>query len=106
MKRLKDIALYLFSVVGIMFISYLLIGGYLKKRSLNNNLRYSEAIIIGHFYTIRYTNYLNYTFVVDEKEYQGSGRYYPATDTFSVGDTILVVYDKTNPSNNKPSRDK
>jgi hypothetical protein len=78
----------------------------LKNRSLENNLMISKAVIIDRFYTIRYTDYFSYKFIVDEKEYHGSGKHYPATDTFLIGDTILVVYDGTNPDNNKPGRDR
>lgn len=105
MKNLKDIVLWLFSIICGIFLAYLLIGGIIKKRSLDKNLEYSKAIVIDHFYTIRYTDYFSYKFSVGEKEYQGSGRHYPASDTLVVGDTILVVYDRANPNNNKPWRD-
>ncbi len=36
--------------------------------------------------------------------YQGEGKPYPRYDTLSVGDTIAVVYDKTDPDNNIPER--
>ena len=105
MKNLKDTILWLFSIICGIFLAYLLIGGIIKQRSLDKNLEYSKAIVIDHFYTVRYTDYFGYEFFVEEKKYQGSGKHYPASDTLSVGDTITVVYDKTNPDNNRPERD-
>ena len=105
MKNLKDTILWLFSIICGIFLAYLLIGGIIKQRSLDKNLEYSKAIVIDHFYTVRYTDYFSYEFFVEEKKYQGSGKHYPASDTLPVGDTITVVYDKTNPDNNRPERD-
>jgi len=105
MKNLKDPILWLFSIICVIFLAYLLIGGIIKKQSLDKNLEYSKAIVIDHFFTIRYTDYFSYEFFVEDKKYQGSGEYYPKSDTLSVGDTITVVYDKTNPDNNRPERE-
>jgi len=104
-KNLKETVLWLFSIICGIFLTYLLIGGIIKKRSLDKNLEYSKAIITDHFYTIRYTDYLPIVELLEEKKYQGIGKHYPASDTLSVGDTITVVYDKTNPDNNRPERD-
>ncbi len=105
MKKLKDTILWIFSIICGIFLAYLVIGGIIKKQSLDENLEYSKAVVVDHFYTVRYTNYFSYEFFVEEKKYQGSGKHYPASDTLSVGDTITVVYDKTNPDNNRPERD-
>jgi len=102
MKNIKDNILWLFTIICWVFLAYLLIGGIIKKQSLDKNLEYSKAIVIDHFFTIRYTDYFSYEFFVGDKKYQGSGNYYPKSDALSVGDTIIVVYDKTNPDNNKP----
>jgi hypothetical protein len=101
----KDIILNLFSIIVMMFIAYLLIGGYIKKKSLDSNLGFTDAVVIDNFYSIRTENYFTYKFSMNEKLYQGSGKHYPKSDTLLVGDTILIVYDKTNPDNNKPYRD-
>lgn len=103
MKKLKDSILWLICIICGIFLTYLLIGGIIKKQSLDKNFEYSKAIVIDHFYTIRYTDYFSYEFFVEDKKYQGSGNYYPKRDTLSVGDTITVVYDKTNPDNNRPA---
>jgi hypothetical protein len=101
----KDIILWLFSAVLIIFIAYILIGGIHKKKSLDSNMEYYKAVISG-FSTgpgLRY--YLDYEFNLGSNLYQGSGKHYPKSDTLSVGDTIFIVYDKTNPNNNRPYRD-
>lgn len=105
MKNIKDAILWLFSIICGVFLTYLLIGGIIKKQSLDKNLEYSKAIVIDHFFTIKYTDYFSYEFFVEDKTYQGSGKYYPKSGALSVGDTIIVVYDKTKPDNNIPERD-
>lgn len=105
MKNLKYPILWLISITCGIFLAYLLIGGIIKKRSLDKNLKYSKAIVIDHFFTVRHTDYFSYEFFVEEKKYQGSGKHYPTGYALSVGDTITVVYDKTNPDNNRPERD-
>jgi hypothetical protein len=101
----KDIILYLFSSILFVFIIILGINGWGKKSSLNKNLEFTEAIVIDHFFSIRTEHYFSYEFYVNEKLHPGRGKHYPKSDAFSVGDTILIVYDKTNPDNNKPYRD-
>ena len=105
MKKLKDTILWILSIICGIFLAYLVIGGIIQKQSLDENLENSKAVVVDHFYTVRYTNFFSYDFFVEEKKYQGSGKHYPASDTLSVGDTITVVYDKTNPDNNRPERD-
>lgn len=102
---IKDIILGTFSVIGMSFVLFLLIAGYFKRRSLDKNLEFSKAVIIDDFKTIKNTQYLGYKFMIKDKEYHGSGRYYPDTDTFAVGDTIVIFYDRTNPDNNTTWRD-
>ena len=57
MKKNKYYISYSFGIVAILFISYLVIGGFIKKQSLGRNIEYAKAIIIDHFYTIRYTDF-------------------------------------------------
>ncbi len=86
------------------FIAYLLIGGSLKQRSLKMHKKETIAVIY-EFISIRYTDYFRYEFVIDSKLYKGSGYHYKNIDKVSVGDSICIVYDKTNPNNNKSCRD-
>lgn len=78
---------------------------YIKDQSLDENLEYSNAVIVKFYLGMRARHRLDYKFFVEKKEYTGSGTYYPTSDTFSVGDTIVIVYDKTNPDNNMSERD-
>lgn len=101
---LKNKILYLVSFVIFLFIIYLIIGGFLKKKSLKDNIEYTNAAVI-EFTQIRYTKLFRYVFCIDGKTHYGSGRYYPESDNISVGDSILIVFDKTNPENSKAARD-
>jgi hypothetical protein len=38
-------------------------------------------------------------------EYKGFGRWYRRSDTLSVGDTIIIIYNKKNPSHSVAKRD-
>ncbi len=105
MKNLKDSILWLIIIICGGILAYVLIGGIIKKQSLDKNLECSKAIVIDHFYSIRYNDFFSYEFFVGDNKYQGRGKYYPKSDALSVGDTIIVVYDKTNPDNNIPERD-
>ena len=77
----------------------------IKKRSLYRNAEITNAVVIDHFYTIRYTDYYSYEFVVDNEEYQGSGHYDKDYPTVSVGDMIAVVYNRKKPKHNQPKRE-
>lgn len=100
----KDKILYLFSFVTLLIVLYLLVGGFLKKKSLENKIEYTNAAIT-EFTQIRYAKFFRYVFCINGKTYYGSGRYYPDSDSISVGDSILIIFDKTNPENNKAARD-
>ena len=102
---MKDRIFYLFGIIGIVFVSYLIIGGMIKQWSLDRNLEFSTAIATGRFSSMRTSHSFYYNFIVNKKEYQGSGRYYPKSEIISAGDTVDVVYDRTNPDNNETYRD-
>lgn len=105
MKRRKEIIYYFIFIICFIFLVVLTVGGLLKQRSFRNNISFTKGIIIDSLYTIRYSKYFKYVFIVDNQEYQGSGHLYPAIDTISVGDTIIVGYDRAKPDNNKPLRE-
>lgn len=107
MKKLnpKDIFLILLTFIIMVSTFYILIGDIIRERSLNANLKYTNAVIVNFSSGPRLRYYVEYKFSVNNNEYQGSGKHYPNTDVFSINDTILVVYDKSNPNNNKPWRD-
>lgn len=104
-KSPKDAFLLFIIIISWAFFAYFLIGETLKTQSLYKNLKYTKAIVIDDFFGIRQTNYFRYEFCVDEKMYRGRGVYYPKQETISVGDTITIGYDKTNPDNSTFVRD-
>ena len=104
-SKILEILLWSFSAIGLLFLMWLLIGGIVIKRKLDNNLESTNAVVIDHFYSIRQTNYFSYNFYVDTVLYEGRGWYYPESDSFGVGDNIEVVYCSIDPSNNEPQRE-
>jgi hypothetical protein len=101
----KDIVGYLFSAILVLLMILLSVYGWGKRTSLKENLEFTETVISSFSSGPGGRYYLDYKFYVDEKLFQGSGKHYRRSDTLSIGDTILIVYDKTNPNNNKPYRD-
>ena len=97
-KKIYETMLWLGGIACWIFVFYLLIGTIHNKHSLDKNRVRSKAIV-DDFFSIRYTDFFGYHFWVDGKEYQGSGWYYPESDTLSVGDTVIIYYDSTNPNN-------
>lgn len=106
MKKLstQDKILWIITIVIILSTFFLFRSGFIKNQSLRENKECSQAIITDFSTGVRGRHYLEYKFFVDEKEYFGSGRYFPRTDMVYLGDTIPIVYDRTNPKNNKTLR--
>ena len=103
--KLKDVIAWSYIIGLWAILAYLIIGGLMKRQSLNKNWEYAEAVVMDHFFRIRYTHYFSYKFSVGENEYQGEGRYFSENDTISAGDTITVIYDRTDPNNSATLRD-
>jgi len=101
----KNIIPYLFSAVLFIFATYIIVGGFLKQLSLSKNGTFTEAVILDFRSGPRGSSYLDYNYFVNGIKLHGSGRHYPRSDTLSIGDTILIVFDKTNPVSSKPARD-
>jgi hypothetical protein len=85
--------------------SCLFIFDYRRTKSLKLNIEYADAVIYNLSIGMKANYYLYYKYVINDIKYQGNGRWYPKSDTLSIGDTILIVYDKSNPSFSKPERD-
>lgn len=94
----------LFAIICISTCSFLLYD-YSKLTSLKSNLEYAKAIITDISKGTKGRRYIDYIFFVNKKQYKGYGKHYLKSDTFLIGDTILIVYDKTNPGNNRTYRD-
>lgn len=104
-KMLKKILNYLIILVCVCSVLLVYSKANRKNYSLKVNITFSKAVIIKFSTGPRMRNYIDYKFIVNEKLYEGTGRYYPKDDVLSVGDSIMIVYDKTNPNNNKAMRD-
>lgn len=101
----KDTVYWGLNAIIFAFLLFIIIGGVVKNNSLSVNLNYTNAVITDFRSGPRLSNYFDYDFTIDGKRYQGSGEYYPKKESLSIGDSILIVYDGTNPDNNKPYRD-
>ena len=87
----------------ILVIVLLIIGliEYIDYNKLENNIEYTKAVIIDDFSTVKATDYFGYEFYVKGVKYKGSGTYKPKKNKIRVGDSIKIVYDKTDPDNNR-----
>ena len=101
----KNAVGWTFSAILFALVLYIAIGGIRKNKFLHGNREHTEAIIVDFYSGPRLSYYLGYEFFVEETKYQGSGNHYPKTDNLFVGDTIVIVYDKTKPDNNASIRD-
>ncbi|WP_291586313.1 DUF3592 domain-containing protein [Bacteroides sp.] len=101
----KDILLYSFSFILVIYFGYLIFVKVVERNSLDKNVEYVDAVIVDFSSGPRMRSYLDYKFFVKEKVYYGSGKHYSISDTLSIGDTVVVVYDRMNPNNNKTYRD-
>ena len=55
--------------------------------------------IITRLTTLGNVNYFDYAFKVDTVEYNGNAHYSPSKNKFVVGDTIFVIFQRSNPKN-------
>lgn len=102
-KRRKET---IYSVIAFFVVlAIFVVIGTIKKRSLYKNAEVTNAIVIDHFFRVRYEDYYSYKYVVDNKEYQGSGHYNSVFPTVSVGDTVVVIYNQKNPKQSQPKRE-
>lgn len=98
---MKKIIEYIILIVLSCFLAYLLIGAFIKEKSLHNNAENAIAVVIDSSQTVGTVNYFWYKFEVNNIEYLGSWKN-SIKNPFLAGDTILIVYDTTNPENNTP----
>lgn len=103
--KLKDIIAWSY-IIGLgALLAYIIIGGLIRRQSLNKNWAYAQAIVIDDFTSYKSTDYFRYTFSIGENVYKGSGTYDRDSEIVLVGDTVTVIYDKTDPENNMALRD-
>jgi hypothetical protein len=97
-KTIDKIIGYSILAIGICCLSIFMIKGYTENHDILENKEYNQAKIID-IYRIRYSDYCKYSFHVKASIYYGTGKYYAGYG--NIGDSIKIVYNKTNPSNNK-----
>ena len=100
-KTMKKIIEYTIVIALSCFLAYLYIGAFFKKKSLHDNAENAIAVVIDSSQTVGTVNYFWYKFEVNNIEYLGSWKN-SIKNPFLAGDTILIVYDTTNPENNTP----
>lgn len=104
-RKKNNIDIYV-SIAGVLLC--IIITSIIKK--CNDNTLYSNYAtanaVVSKIYTIRYTEHFQYIFTVNGKSFNGDDLYYSKTDCFSVGDTIAIIYNILDPSQNKPILDK
>lgn len=106
MKISKEyILIYFIAFIMAICIGYLVFEELEKISSLSKNKEHTNAIIVDFSIGVKLRRYIDYKFIINGKSYYGSGRHYPKNDIYSIGDSIIVIYDKTDPDNNKIWRD-
>ena len=104
MKK-EEIPFILIGAIFVTVLAYMLIIELKKQKSLELNWEYCDAVILNFVPGMRGRYSLEYIYFINETKYQGRGTHYPKSDTLSIGDTIVIVYDKTNPAYSKHERD-
>ena len=84
-------------------IAYLSAVDVKEMKSLTRHMGSCYATITGFSTGTKSKSYIDYQFCVEERVYKSHGRPRKG-DTFRIGDSLLVVYDSTNPENNMPKR--
>ena len=105
MIRKHELPFLFIAALFIILCVFLLYTDIQKEKSLRANFEYTHAVILSFSSGPRGRYYLDYNYFVNGIKYQGSGKHYPKSDILSIGDTIVVVFDKTNPVNSRPERD-
>lgn len=90
------------ALIGTAF--YIYESSYIPNKSLKNNKTSVRAIVLPKKARIKHAEYYFYEYSVDNKKYIGRGRYH-LNESVTVGDTIIIVYDKKNPDYSKTMND-
>ena len=72
-----------------------------KSSKIAENPAYTKGVV-NKLYKIRATPYYSYSYNVDQKTYEGRGKQYGEYESLQIGDTIIVYYQRSNPSNSEP----
>ncbi len=103
MKKLSklDKLVIILAIPIAIFIIYGIVIAFINKTSLSNNIEYTYAVVDSIHSSVRGRMRLHYDFLVKESQIRGTGTYYAKNIDVSIGDSIPVVYDNTNPENNQ-----
>ena len=71
-----------------------------KQRDLHKDSQSTKGVIVD-LYSVGNIYYFDYQFQVDTITYESSAHYSPRKNKFCVGDTVYIMYQKTNPNNNE-----
>lgn len=93
MARGNIISLIILGCVACFFV--------IRKTILVNRSVYTKGIIYKHSWSGKGHHYINYTFFTNGAEYHGSMPIdFCLNASCDIGDTVIVRYQKNNPSNN------
>ena len=105
MMKKEEKPILLIAAILIAVVVYFFIEHYKTVKSLERNVEHTNAVIYDLSIGTRGRYYLKYYYLVDGIKYHGNGKWYPKSDTLSVKDTIVIIYDRTNNGFSKPERD-
>lgn len=100
--RYKKLGDYLVWTGVFLFLACCMIDTIRKKKSLLNHPQYAYAVIIGYWPGAYHYQRAEYIFRLNGNSYKGKGYRYSGDN---IGDSILILFDQTNPENSKPYRD-
>jgi len=101
LSKLEKLMVIFLAVPTVIFIIYAVTIVSIRKKSLSENMEHIYVAVDSIHNSVRGRNRLHYDFLVREIQYHGTGTYYPNHIDISIGDSVPVVYDVTNPKNNE-----
>jgi hypothetical protein len=96
---------YLLLPTVVMLLSAIIYNTY-RDNLLKENGKYTNAVIYefaekGKYGSIKV---FRYKYIVDGTEYKGGGVWSPKSDILSIGDTIIIIYNKNKPNKSEAKR--
>jgi lipoprotein len=101
----KNLLAGIFILACVLFVSIVYYNGWRERKSLKDNVEYTEGLVLRISRGVRAGRYIDYEYVVDGKKYESKAPLRSKrVATFSgspiiVGNTCTVAYDQTNPQN-------
>jgi hypothetical protein len=107
MKKLStaDKIVYIFWIIPAGgFLAFIIVGTIVNYVSLSKHTEYTYGVITEFYRGAKGRNKLDYEFEANGKIYKHNATHY-SNDSLSVGDSIIVMYDRTNPKMSLAWRD-